>query len=264
MPVKKKVYETKSSNELYDMLRVRYPGDQYALFPEVRNTTGAARTERYADAVAMGLWPSRGLTISGFEFKSHRSDWRRELKHPAKAEPLWEFCNEWWVVAGTPDVVKEDELPEPWGLIVAKGDKLHTIKKAPYQKRPVEIPRRFVASMLRSAQAAMNIPEIRLREKVYNETYEKHRKEIADAEKRVKDRVGSSYQELKIVVDEFEKASGVQIRHRWHGQAIGEAVKMIVDMGSAGKLTTVFERTAKQHQDLADQARKAVEEINRE
>lgn len=259
---KKKTYETKSSEQIFEMLRVRYPAGEYAMFPEVRNSTGAVRSERFADAITMGLWPSRGLAISGFEFKSHRSDWRRELKHPAKAEPLWELCNEWWLVAGNPDVVKDGELPVGWGLIVAKGDKLHTITKAEYQKRPRDIPRKFVASLLRSAQAAAALPLNQMRNQIENETYEQHRKEIHDAEERVRHEVGHNYERLRDSVDDFEKASGVKIGP-WDGERIGTAVKMLIDMGDAEKLAAIFERTANSHEAVAKKAREAVAELKR-
>ena len=39
---------------------------------------GFAGGGRYADAIAMNLWPSRGLAVHGFEIKISRGDWQRE------------------------------------------------------------------------------------------------------------------------------------------------------------------------------------------
>ena len=72
----------------------KFCAPEYALFYEVANATGSAAT-RSADAIAMGLWPSRGLYLQGFEIKVSRSDWLSELKNPAKAarefEAAWEL-----------------------------------------------------------------------------------------------------------------------------------------------------------------------------
>lgn len=43
-----------------------YPLPEYATFFEVADATGG-RQSLWADAVSMSLWPSRGLTITGFE-----------------------------------------------------------------------------------------------------------------------------------------------------------------------------------------------------
>lgn len=65
----------------------RYPAPGYALLPQVANGTGYAAS-RHCDAIALSLWPSRGIRLHGFEIKVARSDWLRELKDPAKAEAI--------------------------------------------------------------------------------------------------------------------------------------------------------------------------------
>src|ERR1035437_8757229 len=86
-----------SEQSLFEALQVRYKSDAYALFPQVRETTGSACT-RTADAIAFGLWPSRGMEVEGFEIKISRGDWLRELKSPSKAEGIFQFCDRWWIV----------------------------------------------------------------------------------------------------------------------------------------------------------------------
>lgn len=61
-------------------------------------TAQATKGERRADAVAMNLWPSRGNVLRGYEFKVSRADWRSELKNPAKAEPIAQYCDHWYLV----------------------------------------------------------------------------------------------------------------------------------------------------------------------
>ncbi len=92
------------------LLRERFAPPEYAIFFEVANGTGAT-CRRYADAVAMGLFPSRGLELHGIECKSVRSDWLRELTEPAKAEEGWyPFCDRWWVAATSAEIVRKDGM----------------------------------------------------------------------------------------------------------------------------------------------------------
>lgn len=138
------------NSELFDLLRLRYPSQAYALFREVQSATAYQGRQR-ADAVAMGLWPSRGLDVIGFEFKMSRADWLRELKDPDKAEEIFQFCDRWYLVAGEPGVVKAGELPSTWGLLVVHGGKLVEEVEAPkLDAKPMA--REFVASVLRRAQ----------------------------------------------------------------------------------------------------------------
>ena len=99
----------------------RYCAPEFALLFEVGNATGFA-TNRHADAIAMSLWPSRGLALHGFEFKASRSDWVRELKDPAKAETIATFCDYWFLVESDREIVKANALPMTWGLLAPKGD----------------------------------------------------------------------------------------------------------------------------------------------
>ncbi|WP_199902756.1 hypothetical protein, partial [Azospirillum sp. B4] len=47
-------------------LRARYPAAEYALVFEVAEAVGMG-AHRRADALVMSLWPSRGLTLQGYE-----------------------------------------------------------------------------------------------------------------------------------------------------------------------------------------------------
>lgn len=85
--------------EIHTALRARFALPEYALMFEVRSGTGHSSQVRYADAMALGLWPSRGLELTGFEIKVSRSDWLRELKEPQKADRIGRFCDRWYVVA---------------------------------------------------------------------------------------------------------------------------------------------------------------------
>jgi hypothetical protein len=97
----------------------RKPGtarDGEILIPEVP----APGSNRRADLVRVGMRASRSPGIDVHEIKVSRSDWRRELDDPAKADAWWPHCNRFWVVA-PPDVVPAAELPEGWGLMELPG-----------------------------------------------------------------------------------------------------------------------------------------------
>lgn len=130
-------------------LRNAHPAPEWAIMFEVADATGAVHS-RLADAIAMNMWPSRGLAIVGYEVKVYRNDWLREIKKPQKAEAISSFCDHWNLIT-PPSIAKPEEIPEPWGWIeVQENGRLKTIKQAP--KLDAKPPtREFVASMLRSA-----------------------------------------------------------------------------------------------------------------
>jgi len=129
-------------------LATKFRAPEYALFFEVGDATGG-RARRWADAVAMGLWPSRGLYLQGFEIKVSRSDWQSELKNPAKAESVARYCRHWWIVT-PPGVVRDGELPDGWGLLEVQTQGIKTVKPAPaLDPQPIEMT--FLAAILRRA-----------------------------------------------------------------------------------------------------------------
>lgn len=108
-------------------LRSRYSSNEWALVTQVRD--GAGWDRRTFDAIAIGLWSSRGHPVHGFECKVSKSDWKRELAKPEKAEPLVAFCHYWWIVAPR-GVVDPGTLPDGWGLLEAQGGMIRTVRDA--------------------------------------------------------------------------------------------------------------------------------------
>ena len=124
----------------------------HAWLYEVRNGTGYSRQERYADALVVSCWPSRGIWIAGIEFKVSRADWRRELDDPTKSAEIQRFCDHWYVAAPA-GVVLPGELPERWGYYeigAGKKPKPTLVKEAP-RLDPLPLTSVFVASVLRNA-----------------------------------------------------------------------------------------------------------------
>src|SRR4051794_27338452 len=96
-----------------------YAAPEWALLTEVRNATGVHEVLRVADAIAVQLWGGT-WRVHGFELKTSRADWLRELRHPEKCGPLKAFCSAWYLVTPAPwkrVVMSLTELPDRWGLI---------------------------------------------------------------------------------------------------------------------------------------------------
>lgn len=121
------------------------------VFFEVGNDTGTKVT-RHADAVAIGIWPSTGHQIHGYEIKVSRGDFLNEMKQPEKSWPVMRFCHRWTLLT-PPGLVKVDELPPNWGLQTFDGRILRTVKQAPLMQ-PEALSGGFVAALVRRAGEA--------------------------------------------------------------------------------------------------------------
>lgn len=63
-----------TSADIINALAARYTAPEFAFLTEVRNSVGFSSKVRTADAMAMSLYPSRGLYMIGFEVKVSRAD----------------------------------------------------------------------------------------------------------------------------------------------------------------------------------------------
>jgi hypothetical protein len=147
-----------TSADIRAALKRHYPHPEYGIVFEVAAATGW-RANRHIDAMAMSLWPSRGLDLHGIEIKVDRGDWRREKKNPAKAEELAQFCDYFWVAA--PDcVVPIAELPAAWGLLELRGTRI--VITRPATKTPsIDGGRALLAAVFRAAARPVGEDELR-------------------------------------------------------------------------------------------------------
>lgn len=219
-----------NATDILALLRTRYAPSAWALVADVANGTGSYARRR-ADAVTMSLWPSRGLTIHGFEIKVSRGDFLRELKAPEKAESVATHCDFWWIVAPA-DVVRDGELPDAWGLLVAKEGGLRQAKEARQLHADGgtdPIKRSFVASLLRATTENMvprSLADADVAERVRKGVEER----VADATRDMECRALQAEDALRYLrasVDNFHTASGVEI-DQYNGGQIGEAVKVVL------------------------------------
>lgn len=217
-----------TEHALFKLLEKRYPAPQYATLPQVRSTTGYSSAIRTADALVMGLWPSRGMELMGVEMKSSRSDWLAELKNPAKAETIAKYCDRWWVLVADAKFVQPGELPVTWGLLAPdkSGTKLRVVTEAPALEA-APMPRNFLAAILRNVQeytarctipregVAAEIAAAREAGKVTGETSKSF--EI----KRLQEQI----QRLQCTIIDFETHAGIKI-DRWNSRNLAEDVKL--------------------------------------
>ena len=220
-----------TAGRLMGLVRDRYPANEWVLLEQVREGTGFGN-HRTADAIAMNLWPSRGLALHGFELKVDRRDWLRELAQPEKAEAIARMCDAWWIVAPK-DVVHLGELPAGWGLLTA-GKKLVATRAAEIRKPGSQVDRSFVAAVLRRAREVVSDND-KLRDE-HQRGFDEGMKAGGKLEAReVLDERRRADALHKSILD-FESASGVRICS-WNAGEVGGAVRLVV--AGENRVTTI-------------------------
>lgn len=79
---------------------------------------GGFGSSQRVDAVHVGFTSSSGRILTGHEIKVSRADWLHELDQTEKADLWSDQCHAWYVVAPSIDIVRSEELPHHWGLMV--------------------------------------------------------------------------------------------------------------------------------------------------
>ena len=210
-------------------MRARFCSPEWATFFEVGDATGG-RHRRWADAVAMNLYPSRGLSIHGFEFKISRSDWQRELKDPTKSAPVQQYCNHWWIVT-TPDIVREGELPPTWGLYELQSNGTLRQKVAAPSLQPVPVTKDFVAAMMRRAS---EVDEGEVKAAVDKEVQRLRLVDEQNIERRIKSRTRDMDKVMEKVA-EIKEHCGIDLLYGYDDPAaIGKALRLLLDSGATG------------------------------
>jgi hypothetical protein len=245
--------DTITTPALVAALRVRYPAPEYAFLEQVRSQTGYSSTTRTADALAMSLWPSRGLELHGFEIKVSRGDWLREKKEPAKAEEILRYCDRWWLVVADAEIVKPGELPPTWGLIVPRGKGLVAKVEAP-KLEAEPLTRAIFAAILRNVDTAKQgmLPRDELDIALDKAREEGRAKALAEGNVARELRMAKTKLEaLETTIEKFKAASGIEEIDRWNAGHVGEAVKLIMAAG----LGDAFDQMERMQQVWANMAK---------
>lgn len=242
------------ASDLRAAMAKRWNAPEWALMWEVGEGTGLL-AGRYADAVMMSLWPSRGLELHGVEIKVSRSDWKREAADPSKAEAIAKYCDRWWI--HTPPGIVDDlsDLPPAWGLREFDGRAWRTIREASKTDAD-QITRSFLAALLRRADGVMKslMDEAMKDARVaYYAEADKLRqgiqREIEDGVKRRTETLAKAAENVAA----FEAVFGNAIASSWgcDPKAWGKAALALADVANPHAYCS-----------LADRMRKAADEID--
>lgn len=236
-------------------LRAKFGGSEWAIFFEVGDGTGMNQ-RRWADAVAMNLWPSRGMELHGFEIKVSRSDWLSELKNPAKSEPVQRYCDRWWIICPA-GIIKPGELPPTWGHYeVSASGQITQVVAAP-KLEPVPVNRSFMAAMFRRASGA-DADEVAAAVSKQVEAFR------VDAEKRVQREIdvrSSRAKELIDKVNQLKELTGIDISRGWDPiEKYASAIKLVLSSGVTGTYGGI-KGLAEQAERSAAELRKALAEF---
>lgn len=203
-PIEKRVSDGAVTRSIEHLMREKYCSPEWALLMNVGNATGF-NNQGWADAVAMSLYPSRGLAIHGFEFKASRSDWVKELKSPEKAEKVAKYCDHWWLVARA-GIVREDEIPLAWGHYEWQDATLKLVKPAATHL-PTPLDRDFVAAMLRRVAKA----DESLIGRLVDKRIQDYRKERASMMEHERQTARGEYGKIHDSVKEIKESTGIDL-----------------------------------------------------
>src|ERR1051325_9577513 len=192
---------------MIDLIHKRHEGDAWIVLTEVANGTGA-QALRHADALALGLWPSRGYEIHGYECKASRGDVQKELLDPSKADAVGKFCDFWWLVVSDVSIIDGLVIPATWGILAPKNKVLRVVRKAPkLEATPVN--RAFVAALVRNVCKGW-VPKHE-HEAFKNAAREKARAELEQERRWKQEELNYEHRQLKDSVAAFEHASGIDL-----------------------------------------------------
>lgn len=208
-------------------MRAQYAAPEWALMMGVGNATGFG-CKGWADAIAMSLWPSRGLALHGFEFKASRGDWKKELKNPEKAEKIAKYCDYWFLVC-PPGIYEGQEVPLNWGVLELSARGLRTKVQA-VRLSPEPLDRAFLAAMLRRAsEADAAVIGAQVRAGVDAER-ERYAKQLEDQRKRD----ARKLIELQAKVAEFREKTGIDFESWRPVDDTAAAIKLAMSVGYSG------------------------------
>lgn len=89
-------------------------------------SNGSAAIATRCDALYIGFTTASQRILVGHELKVSRSDWLAEIgRKTGKADAWADQCHQWYVVVPDPAIVRDDELPDGWGLMTpGRGNRM--------------------------------------------------------------------------------------------------------------------------------------------
>lgn len=216
-------------------LAKHFPHPEYGIVFEVAQGTGH-KAHRHLDAMAMGLWPSRGLVLIGVEIKVTTADFRTELRNPAKAEEMARFCDYFYVAAPV-GIVPIAELPKNWGLLEMPGTRIKERMPAT-RLSPQPITKDFLAAVFRAASRPRPEDEIDAIMAERGKALEEH------FNNRVQNAVDNRHDTHKHDAEQWRKVCDELGITGWRGEAgLVKAIRLVHALGIAStysSLTTLL------------------------
>lgn len=110
--------------KIIKMLKARHQGEEWACFEELRTGTGYGRgRENRIDLLCINLFPSKRMAdgtprIISYEVKISHADFMHEIDNPGKRSVAENMSTDCYFVCPS-GVLSSEEIPDPWGLMVA-------------------------------------------------------------------------------------------------------------------------------------------------
>jgi len=235
------------------MLAVRqsFGAPHFVTLSEVRDSTGFD-SKRSADALALGMFRSRGRLLYGFEFKVSRSDWLCELRKPEKAESWFQYCDRWGLIVPDASIVKIEELPAGWGLGVARARGVKWIVQPPVLS-PAPLDRHALCALVFRAMQNIEQDQEQIKTEAMAEGYARSESERQAAQQ--------AMIEWREIVTSFENSTGLSIRLSFRepemAKRIGDAIRLLqADPAKVGRLERTLEQQARLLEGEAAEARR--------
>ncbi len=218
---------------MFELVRKRHDGDGWIVFSELGNKAGIY-ANRFADAVALGVWASKKYEAHLYEFKVSREDVKRELRDPTKAEGVGRFCHYWWLTISDEKIIEGLVVPATWGILTPtkRGGStiLRVVRKAP-KLTPKPFNEQFSVAAIRNIRAGYvenHVHQAAL-EEIHRLKHGPPPTEEEIEQRRTKADLELELDGLKKKIAAFERTSGVSIDNLGHWEAgkIGEAVRFV-------------------------------------
>ncbi len=114
---------------------------------------------RFIDYAAFDLTGAHP-ELHGIEVKISRGDWLSELRKPEKSVAATKEVDRYYLLAGSAEVYREDEVPTQWGILEYRDGCIHEVRPAalliPRSEPATPWSRPVVTAMLRRVVAQGN------------------------------------------------------------------------------------------------------------
>lgn len=216
-----------NAKDLTERLRRHHvkPGDD---MPGGVFMTEVVLGSRRADALYVGFFVSRGKRLTGFEIKVARSDWLAELDQPAKAEAWHPHCHAWYVVAPDTDIVRPEELPDGWGLMIPDPNprtktRMKVVVKAA-TRGDQDLPWHVVHALIQKSDSVRMSEVRRARDEIRSGMYEEIARKVQEGIGRQggTERLTATIESQARLIDSMKEILGVEVvEGSWaHGKRI--------------------------------------------